>query len=184
MMVNIKKELYNINTLKTLFYAHKDYYTIVNGVKKQGIDIRLPSIPCDVSENMIKLILHQKGDPSSSWDYNKKDLLSSKEGIQECKCFTSTGPISFSPTSNWDCIYFLDATNWLNDTFKLYKHPYKRTTDEWRNIKISKSETFEQQSNQGRRPRINWKGLYPQLINCELIFEGSFENIIENNSII
>jgi hypothetical protein len=43
-----------------------------------------------------------------------------KRGFQECKCFTSDGPLSFTPSSNWDVIYFLDARDWLNDNFILY----------------------------------------------------------------
>jgi len=172
---------YTKEILREQYELHKNYViSRKNSSKLLDFKIRLPCIPEDISENMIKFIIHKRGDVTSSWNCNG-DLLSSIEGKQECKCFTSTGPISFTPSSEWDCIYFLDATNWLsdNDNFKLYKFPYKRTSDEWKNIKVNKNQTFEDQSLQGRRPRINWSGLYPQIKEkCCLVFEGSFEDIV------
>ena len=170
---------YTKEILKQQYEMHKNYViNRKNSSKLLGINFRLPCIPEDISENMIKFIIHKNGDVTSSWNC-KGDLLSSIEGKQECKCFTSSGPISFTPSSEWNSIYFLDATEWLNDCFKLYKFPYKRTSDEWKNIKVNKNQTFEDQSLQGRRPRINWSGLYPQIKEkCSLLFEGSFEDII------
>jgi len=170
---------YTKEILKQQYEMHKNYViSRKNSSKLLNINFRLPCIPEDISENMIKFIIHKNGDNTSSWNC-KGDLLSSIEGKQECKCFTSTGPISFTPSSEWDSIYFLDATEWLNDSFKLYKFPYKRTSDEWKNIKVNKNQTFEDQSLQGRRPRINWSGLYPQIKEkCCLVFQGSFEDII------
>ena len=173
---------YTKEILKQQYEIHKNYViSRKNSSKLLDFKIRLPCIPEDISENMIKFIIHKYGgDVTSSWNC-KGDLLSSIEGKQECKCFTSTGPISFTPSSEWDSIYFLDATEWLNDNdnFKLYKFPYKRTSNEWKNIKVNKNQTFEDQSLQGRRPRINWSGLYPQIKEkCDLIFEGSFEDIV------
>lgn len=172
-------DLYSKEILKQQYELHKNYViNRKNSSKLLNINFRLPCIPEDISENMIKFIIHKNGDNTSSWDC-KGDLLSSIEGKQECKCFTSTGPISFTPSSEWDSIYFLDATEWLNDCFKLYKFPYKRTSDEWKNIKVNKKQTFEDQSLQGRRPRINWSGLYPQIKEkCCLVFEGSFDDIV------
>jgi hypothetical protein len=172
-------DMYSKEILKQQYEIHKNYViSRKNSSSLLNINFRLPCIPEDISENMIKFIIHKNGDNTSSWNC-KGDLLSSIEGKQECKCFTSTGPISFTPSSEWDSIYFLDATEWLNDCFKLYKFPYKRTSDEWKNIKVNKNQTFEDQSLQGRRPRINWSGLYPQIKEkCSLIFEGSFEDIV------
>jgi len=157
---------------------HKKYVIQrMESAKKLNIKFRLPSIPEDISENIVKFIIHKNGDTTSTWNC-KGDLLSSVEGIQECKCFTSVGPLSFTPSSEWDVIYFLDATHWLTNKFKLYKYTNKRSSDEWKNIKINKNQTFEQQCIQGRRPRIGWSGLYPQIKpHCNLIFDGSFEDI-------
>jgi hypothetical protein len=110
--------------------------------------------------------------------YNLTYCLINKEGKQECKCFTSDGPPSFTPSSEWDVIYFLDARKWLNNHFILYRVSLKRTSDEWKNIKVSKSQTFEDQTKQGRRPRITWESLKPQIEPyCEKVYEGIFEDI-------
>lgn len=170
---------YSKELLKQQYEIFKNYIiSRKNSSELLDIKFRSSGIPEDISENMIKFILHKHGDVTSSWDC-KGDLLSSIEGKQECKCFTSDAPITFTPSSEWDCIYFLDARNWLNDSFKLYKFPYKRTSDEWINIKVNKKQSFKDQSLQGRRPRIRWPSLYPQIKEkCCLVFEGSFEDII------
>ena len=54
--------------------------------------------------------------------------------------------------------------------FILYKIPYKRTSIEWQNIKISKTQTFEDQTKQGRRPRINWDSLKNQIKLIYIVF--------------
>ena len=148
-------------------------------MKKFGVEIRLPSIPEDISENIVKYIIQNKlNDKTSSWDCKRGDLESKNEGKQECKCFTSTGPLSFTPSSEWDVIYFLDAQKWLSDSFVLYRIPLKRTSTEWQKIKVNKKQTFEDQCKQGRRPRMNWKILEPQVAShCTKVYEGTFEDI-------
>jgi hypothetical protein len=172
-------DTYTPDVLNEQFQIHNNYVrSRIESGKKLNINFRLPSIPEDISENMIKFIIHKNGDTTSTWNC-KGDLLSLKEGKQECKCFTSTGPISFTPSSEWNCIYFLDATNWLQNHFILFRFPYSRTSDEWKNIKMNKTQTFEDQALQGRRPRLNWHALLPQIKDkCDKIFEGTFENII------
>jgi hypothetical protein len=85
---------------------------------------------------------------------------------------------SSSPSSEWDIIYFLDARNWLNNKFILWRIPLKRTSNEWKNIKVNKTQTFEDQTKQGRRPRITWETLKPQIEpHCTKVYEGTFEDI-------
>jgi len=170
-------------TKEVLNEQYKLHYNYVksrkDSSKKLNVKFRFPSIPEDISENIIKFIIHKLGDTTSSWNC-KGDLLSEKEGVQECKCFTSTGPLSFTPSSKWDVIYFLDATNWLDNKFILYKTSVKRTSDEWKNIKINKTQTFEDQCVQKRRPRITWHALYPQITAfCEKIYESTFDDILD-----
>lgn len=70
-------------------------------------------------------------------------------------------------------IYFLDARNWLTDQFILYRIPLKRSSPEWGNIKISNTQTFQDQIKQGRRPRISWNSLFPQIqTHSTKIYEG------------
>lgn len=169
---------YTKNVLKEQYELHKNYVKQrMESSDRLGVKFRLPSIPEDISENIIKFMIHKSGDTSSKWSL-RGDLLSDKEGKQECKCFTSLGPSSFTPSSNWDVIYFLDATNWLNDIFILYKVPLKMDSQEWKNIKVSKAQTIDEQCKQGRRPRLSWLNLEPQLHSkYEVIFSGSILGI-------
>ena len=174
------EDKYTKEILKEQYALHKSYFIgRLNTTTNIGIKVRMSGIPEDISENIIKNIIHNKlNDKTSRWNCNNGDLQSEKEGIQECKCFTSDGPLSFTPSSHWDVIYFLDARKWLDDNYTLYRIPLKRTSEEWRNIKMNKTQTFEDQTNQGRRPRINWESLYPQIeSHCNKVYEGNFEDI-------
>jgi hypothetical protein len=176
----IKMDTYTEDILKEQYITHKNYYNIRKAsADRLNIKIRFPSIPEDISENIIKFILHYKrNDKTSSWACSKGDLYSKIEGVQECKCFTSDGPLSFTPSGEWDVIYFLDARVWLDDKFVLYRVNLKKSSNEWKNIKVNKKQTFEEQCLQGRRPHINWEGIQPQIIDhSEKVFEGSFEDI-------
>lgn len=176
----IQPDTYTTELLKEQYALHKSYVTgRIYTTKKIGVKVRLPSIPEDISENIIKEIIHNKlNDKTTRWDCKMGDLQSKKEGKLECKCFTSNGPPSFTPSSNWDVIYFLDARNWLNDHFILYKISLKRTSMEWKNIRVNKNQTFEDQTKQGRRPRIAWDALYPQISSfCDKVYEGTFDDI-------
>lgn len=174
------EDKYTEEILKEQYALHKSYYIgRLNTTKNIGIKVRMAGIPEDISENIIKNIIHNKlNDKTSRWDCNNGDLQSKKEGVQECKCFTSNGPLSFTPSSHWDVIYFLDARKWLDDYYTLYRISLKRTSEEWKNIKINKIQTFEDQTNQGRRPHINWESLYYQIqSHCNKVYEGNFEDI-------
>lgn len=183
-------DTYDASTLKECYALHKTY---VNGRiairHKTTLPIRLPNMPEDISENIVKFILHNHPgefkDTTSRWakslpkkKANSGDLFSEKEGTQECKCFTSDGPPSFGPNEKWDVIYFLDARAWLDDKFVLWRIPLTNTSPEWKAIKMNKTETNEEQSAQGRRPRITWDSLYPQIkTHCTKIFDGTFDEI-------
>ncbi len=148
-MNKLKEDKYTSQILKEQFSIHKDYVLRrMQTTNELGLRVRLPSIPEDISENIIKFIIHNKLNDKTSTracnSGNTGDLYSELEGKQECKCFTSDGPTSFTPSSEWDVIYFLDARNWLENIFVLYKIPLKRTSNEWKNIKVSNSQTFEE----------------------------------------
>jgi hypothetical protein len=173
-------DTYTSELLKEQYILHKSYVEgRIDTTKRTGVNVRLPCIPEDISENIIKFIIHNKlNDKTTSWDCKKGDLESQIEGKQECKCFTSDGPLSFTPSSEWDVIYFLDARSWLTDKFILYRVPLKRSSSQFNNVKVNKTQTFEDQSKQGRRPRITWMSLYPQIeSHCIKVFEGTFDDI-------
>lgn len=151
--------------------------------KETGVKFRHRSIPEDISENMVKFVIHNHvGDKTSRWTGVKGDLHSDVEGVEEVKCFTSDGPLSFTPKSNWDVIYFQDARRWLTDgVFVVFRVALKRDSDIWKTIKGKRSATFADQSADGRRPRGNWETvLLPHLgEHAQKVFEGTFEDVFK-----
>lgn len=172
------KDFYTKEILIRFYNIHKTYFLQRKQLSNDlNVNFRMSGIPEDISENIIKFIIHKNGDKTSSWSCSG-DLYSFIYGKQECKCFTSNGPLSFTPSSLWDVIYFLDAREWLNDKFILYKVNLKNSSTDWKNIRVNKIQTFEDQCVQGRRPRISWDLLKKQInAFCEKIFDGSFEEI-------
>jgi hypothetical protein len=168
------------NILRKLFTKQIRYVQgLQEDAKEHKLKIRMPVFPEYLSENITKFIIRNKlGDQTCTWDCKKGDLLSQIEGKQEVKCFTSDGPPSFTPSSKWDVIYFLDGRKWLNNKFILYKVSLTNDSTEWRNINMSKADTFGKQADQGRRPRIKWNSLHPQIESyCTKIYDGTFEGI-------
>jgi hypothetical protein len=180
------QDKYTEEILKSQYILHQTYVsTRKNYSKDVGIPFRMPGIPEDISENMIKFIICNKLQIHSTWNGRSGDLYSNDEGIQECKCFTSTGPISFTPSSNWNVIYFLDARKWLDNIFILYRINLQKTSNEWMNISVNKKQTFHDQCLQKRRPRLSWSLLFSQLEPyIEKVFEGHFDDIFINNPMI
>ena len=94
------------------------------------------------------------------------------------KAFTSDGPSSFGPDKKFGVIYFLDMRDWLNNMFILWKVNVTSDSPEWRNIKMNKKQTNEEQCKQKRRPHISWENIYSQIPDkCIKIYEGTFEDI-------
>jgi len=159
---------------------------------KMGMRIRHQNTPEDITENIAKFIIRNyENDISCVWckGVDKKhglvgDLYSEKYGKIapiEVKSFTSNGPSQFGPTKRFSVLYFLDLRNWLNDNIILWKVNLNYMSSEFKNIKVNKKQTMEQQIFQGRRPHINWDNIYNQISDfCEKIYEGTFENIFVN----
>jgi hypothetical protein len=167
---------YTLEILLRMYKLHKEYVIAAKEAQRlTGVKFRLPNMPEHISENITKFILRLKGDATCTWDCSKGDLQSTTEGKQEVKCFTSDGPPSFTPTSEWDVIYFLDARDWLNDKFVLHRVTLKRTDEAWKAIKVSRTQCFDDQCRAGRRPRITWESLHPQITaHTTKVFEGTF----------
>jgi hypothetical protein len=107
------------------------------------------------------------------------DLLLLNKKI-EVKGFMSNGPCSFGPNENWNIICFVDCKEHINNFFKIYQINLSNKNIIWKNIKVNKNETFEQQCLQKRRPRICFNDIQKQIpIYCKLIFEGFFEDLIK-----
>jgi hypothetical protein len=112
-----------------------------------------------------------------SWDTVNGDLIVLNKKL-EIKGFMSTGPSSFGPTEKWDFIYFVDCIKFIDKLFIVYEIKLSNSNINWKNIKINKNETYENQCLQGRRPRISFDLIYKQLKEfCNIIFNGYIDNL-------
>ena len=85
---------------------------------------------------------------------------------------------SFGPKKKFGVIYFLDMRQWLNNKFILWKVNVSSDSPEWKQIKMNKTQTHEEQCEKGRRPHISWDNIHPQISNkCIKVYDGNFEDI-------
>jgi hypothetical protein len=173
--------------LKEYYSIYKDSYCRhIKINEKVRCNLRAPNPQEHLSENIVKFIIRNyEGDKSCMWAkaINKQgDLYSAKYSGNrqiEVKSFTSDGPCSFGPKKKFGVIYFLDMREWLNDKFTLWKVNLTDESPAWKGLKMSKTQTHEDQCDQNRRPHIGWDNLKIQLDQSVYtkVYEGPFENI-------
>ena len=178
--IPVKKNVNNDMSMEDLKDTIDDLLVLTRRLKyrfeHKNVQYRLPNFPDYISENMVMRIIQQTD--TSCTRSCSGDLYSTQQGKIEVKCFTSVGPSSFGPKCEWDVIYFLDAMEWTSNHFVLYKINLKNSSEEWKQIKINKAESYTDQCDQKRRPRLAWALLYPQIRDhTEIVFDGSFEDI-------
>jgi hypothetical protein len=161
-------------------------------LRETSLPIRSENPPEDITENIVKFILRARGDTTCVWAKSvgrPGDLYSDVEKIQEVKAFTSDGPCSFGPTKVFNVIYFLDLRQWVQDKFILWRVSLSNESDIWKKLKMNSTQTFEDQSAQGRRPHIGFDKIYDQLKDarmpngesvCSKIYDGSFDGIFKD----
>lgn len=143
---------------------------------------RNENFPSDISENIVKFTIALKYHVMPCWDTDKGDLIINKENIYkkiEVKGFMSSGPSSFGPTESWDLLYFVDGQDLYHKRFKVYEIRLSNESKIFKNIKISKKETYENVVNKGKRPRGSFYKIFkPQLGDyCKLIFQGHISEL-------
>ena len=166
------------------------YVSTAEIIKTTGLPIRHQNPPEDVTENMAKFIIQNyDNDPTCKWAKSighVGDLYSEKYSTEyppEVKALTSDGPSSFGPEKKFSVIYFLDMRQWLNDIFILWRVNLTSEASEWKGMKMNKTQTFEDQCLQGKRPHISWDNIYPQITDhCVKVYEGTFEGIFTPHS--
>jgi hypothetical protein len=185
----ILNDMYDENILKSRFTNFKNMYISDEQLIRNGLPIRHQNTPEDITENITKFIIRKyENDTSCVWckGVDKKygltgDLYSNKyekSAPIEVKSFTSSGPSQFGPDKKFGVLYFLDLRQLLNDKIILWKVNLNYLSDEFKNIKVNKFQTMVEQLLEGRRPRISWNDMHPQISEfCEKIYEGTFEEI-------
>jgi hypothetical protein len=170
--------------------TRKDVYTLLNNYKlfdssvmkiktklqkcKSKKNVRRPNFPSEISENLVKYILAQTHKITGRWCIDQGDLKILTKKV-EVKAFSGNCQLlSFGPSESWHILCILDCTDYINDVYKCYiiNEPNDSTT--FGSIQVNKSQTFENQCYQKRRPRITFKQLKDQLgTKCRLIFNGN-----------
>lgn len=180
------KDIYTIDILEKQYNRFRKYnQRLIKDSKEIGINFRACNMPEYISENIVKFILRSLGH-LVIWNCIG-DLQCSEFGKLECKCLASDGPSSFSPNKkeSWTKIFFLDARNYLTKNhFILYCVNLSNTSDEWKNVMVNKTQTMFQQQLQGKRPRISWDKLYPQIKDyVDILFNDTFDTLINVNTV-
>jgi hypothetical protein len=179
--MNINKNI-NEKELLELYNIFITYYnSILNFIKKNKIKMRLPIFQESLSENMIRLFI--LNNEKRNCNCSKVGDLCIDDNIKiEVKCFSSSGPSSFGPTESWNKLYFLDALNFNENKFKIYKCNLSNNSEEWSKLKINSKETYSDVCKKGIRPRLEFNKIKLQLGNkIELLFEGNINKMITNN---
>lgn len=186
---DILNDKYSKEILINRYTNFKNMYISDQELIDNGLQIRHQNTPEDITENMTKFIIRKfENDSTCVWckGIDKKlgltgDLYASKYDKTapiEVKSFTSSGPSQFGPDKKFGVLYFLDLRKWLNNEIILWKVNLNDMSDEFKKIKVNKTQTMEEQFMEGRRPHISWDNIYPQISSfCEKIYEGTFENI-------
>jgi hypothetical protein len=145
---------------------------------------RNENLPCDISENIVKFVIKKKYGVMPCWDTDKGDIVINKLGLFkqiEVKGFMSDGPSSFGPKEMWDLLYFVDARDIMNLNFKVYEVKLSNDSTIFRNIKVSKKDTYGVQADKGRRPRGCFDTIFKPQLNehCKLIFDGHITTLYD-----
>ena len=142
--------------------------------------IRNANFPSPISENIARLAIlkHTKGRISPSWDTKKGDLCILDMQI-EVKCFSTDSPSSFGPKESWNVLCFVDAIKFMSGYFEVYLVYLSNTSQIWRNIQVSTTQTYQDQCGEGRRPRFYFDRVVKQIPQkyVKKIFAGDIKDL-------
>jgi len=142
--------------------------------ERKGRNINFPEI---ISELLVKLII-QKIERIQVTGNCSGDLQTYPDRIPlQVKCWSSTGPISFGPLTKWERLYLLDATKYRQLLFKCYRVNVSSDDQKYLSLKVSTTESVQQQSEKMRRPRIQPLSLLQQL-GSSVIFNGHINDLL------
>lgn len=154
--------------------------------KKHKNTIRSSAFPSYISENMIKWYIKKK-EKRNCINPIKGDLVcippNNKNIIRiEVKCFShDTACSTFGPLEPWDELWFLDATNFLENQYKIYKCILSNKSQKWKRMRLFKKtrETYNQRCKTGKRPHISFNNIIKKFPKDIIkVYEGKLEDII------
>lgn len=177
------KDNMSLERLNKLLDAYNYFYTVKEEINedfsenKKHKKIRNINFPSEISENLVKFYKFKQTGIMGTWNTDVGDIQ-----IQEKRCevkgFMSDGPSSFGPDEKWDWIYFVDCKDFLNKHFQIYEIKLSNSSEMWKQLKVSKTQTFYDQCVEKRRPRLTFKEIQSQLPEeCKLIFSGPISHL-------
>ena len=140
---------------------------------------RIPNFPEKISENLVIFALQNKN-MEADWRTKSGDLKYYKNDVWkkgEVKC-RQNGPSQFSPSSKWNTLFYINAENHLYGDIEIFMIENISSIN-LDNIKVSKSQTFKEQTMQGRRPRFNIQTILKEHLNADnMIYNGTINDLL------
>lgn len=156
---------------------------------KYGVRFRFSNPPGDMSENIVKVILKNKG-RNIVWCNGVGSALSGDlfeidgNRIIEVKAFMSDGPSSFGPKKKFYQIYFLVLKKFFDEDpmIILWEVNLTNESEAWKSLKMNGEQSFEDKTGNGNRPHIAWENIKAQIEKSspgaiKEVYNGSFAGI-------
>jgi CRISPR/Cas system CSM-associated protein Csm2 small subunit len=177
-----KKDKMSLEIINEMLDKYNDNLKFITKINKllSKKKCRNENFPSAISENIVKFAIFKKYKVMPCRDTKCGDLELLNKKI-EVKGFMSDGPSSFGPKENWNWIYFIDCKDCSKKNFKVYEVKLSNNSEDWKNIKLSKSTTYGEVANANKRGQL--RGCFytifkPQLNeNCNLIFDGNISQL-------
>lgn len=173
--MNLKSEFKYVLDVYTKWKKLEKSISSINDFRKKKMRNekieRKPNFPECVSEFIGRQVMNGIYD-------GKGDMIVKGKRV-EIKSISSIGPTSFGPTETWDEIIFIDFRK--EPMFTIYKIDLPNHSSKWKNIKINKHNTFEDQCKMKRRPRISFDEISKQ-IKPKIIYENNILVFLKNEN--
>lgn len=151
--------------------------------------LRKSNFSSESSENIAKFAYFKYTNNMPTWNTKFGDLQviennkTIKLEVKGSLDLMDGGPSSFGPTECWDKLLFVDAKNTIKKNYTVYL--INLNNSEFGFIKINKNETYQEQCENKRRPRIKFSEIKKQIedkfkkdIKIIKIFEGHISKLI------
>ena len=127
--------------------------------------VRKSNYPSEITENIVKFSIKKYYGIMPIWETKNGDLQLDymKLEVKGSIDLENGGPTSFGPLESWNRIYFVNCKYHHELKFTVYEIKLSNSSYIWKNIKLNKLETYEQQCIQKRRPRILFRELIKQI---------------------
>ena len=177
-MVEDEITIQTIDKLLEIYNTNDEHVTKQNALFPKGHrQIRRQNFLPEISENIAKFAIFKKYNKMPNWNTKNGDLSLGDKQL-EVKAYSSGGPISFGPKERWEKLYIVDALDHQNKNFRVYEINLSNDDPEWENIQVKKNQTYQEQCDAKRRPRITMDALEPQIgQHLELIFDGNISEL-------